>query len=337
MRLTKDLLLRLTKTHVAERLLEKPRPLCIYLTGSLCTEDFLLGGTTDIDLVFIHNLKPETERQLVAVTPDIHLDIWHYDVTVFEQPRQLRRNVWIGSFLCENPLVLHDNGHWFEYTQASACAQFFRPENSLLRAQPLLDAARQRWMECFSGTHKPGVFTLRAYLRSIEDACNAFACLTGLPFAERRLITQFANRAKAEGRSSLTGLLVDMMTSPAVNEENWKSWQQNWQAALKESAGLPNCPVHLSALRQPYYLQAAQAQWESFPASAVWNMLKTWTDAVISLPPDSLQLKQWEVMCAELELSPENYAPRLEKLDQFLDEIEVFVDQFKIRNSLIKS
>ena len=65
MKLTKDLLIRFAKTHVAERLQKKPRPLCIYLTGSVCTEDFLLGGCTDIDLVCIHNIQPAVERELM--------------------------------------------------------------------------------------------------------------------------------------------------------------------------------------------------------------------------------------------------------------------------------
>lgn len=334
MRLTKDLLIRFAKTHVAERLQKKPRPLCIYLTGSVCSDDFLLGGSTDIDLVFVHNIQPAEERELIPLTPDVHLDIWHYDITRFEQPRQLRRDVWIGSFLCENPLVLHDNGHWFEFTQASVCAQFFRPENALLRSQPLIDSARQRWMECFSGTHKPGIFTLRAYLRSIEDAANALACLVGLPLAERRLFSQFALRAQAAGLPSLPGTLAELVTSPAVTDEAWQDWRNQWKDSLTQVSAQENCPIEISSSRHTYLLHAASSTWEKSPAGALWLMLKTWTDAAVLLPKDSPLLEKFNEMCSMLELTPDFYSRRMEFLDRFLEEIEAYFDSFKHKNSL---
>lgn len=335
MRLTKELLIRFAKNHVTERLLQRPRPICIYLTGSLCTDDFLLGGCTDIDLVFVHNVCPPVERELIAVTPDITLDIRHYDVTVFEQPRQLRSNAWIGSFLCENPLVLHDSGHWFEFTQASVCAQFFRPEYALLRAQPFLDAARQRWMECISGSHKPGAFTLRAYLRSIDDGANALACLQGIPLPERRAFSQFAQYAQAAEMPALTGQLVELLTSPAVNDKSWQIMQKNWQDALQQMGTLETFPVELSPLRQAYLLQAAQAIWNATPAGAVWLLLKNWTEAMVYLPGDAERMKQWEEACRLLNLSPENYPERFNQLDNFLEEIESYFDLYKQKNSLI--
>ena len=336
MRLTKDLLIRFAKTHVAERLQKKPRPLCIYLTGSVCSDDFLLGGCTDIDLVFVHNIQPSEERELVPLTPDVHLDIRHYDITRFEQPRQLRRDVWIGSFLCENPLVLHDNGHWFEFTQASVCAQFFRPENALLRSQPLVDSARQRWMECFSGTHKPGIFTLRAYLRSIEDAANALSCLAGLPLAERRMFSQFSMRAQGAGLPSLPGTLAELITSPAVTDEAWKTWQSHWKECLSQVSSQENCPIELSSIRHPYLINAAVSTWEKSPAGAMWLMLRTWTDSASYLPKDSPFQDQFNEMCSLLELSPEYYAKRMAELDRFLEEIEAYFVSFKHKNSLFE-
>ena len=334
MKLTKDLLIRFAKTHVAESLQKKPRPLCIYLTGSVCTEDFLLGGCTDIDLVCIHNLQPAVERELIPLTPDVHLDIRHYDITRFDQPRQLRSDVWIGSFLCENPLVLHDNGHWFEFTQASVCSQFFRPEYALQRAQPLIDSARQRWMECFSGTHKPGVFTLRAYLRSIEDAANALACLVGLPLAERRMFAQFAMRAQGAGLPNLAGSLAELVTSPAVTDEAWLTWQPEWKTCLSQVSSQENCPVELSSIRHPYLFNASCSTWEKSPTGAIWLMLKTWTDAVTFLPKDSPLLDTFNGMCSQLELSPEHYNQRITGLDRFLEEIEAYFVSFKRKNSL---
>jgi hypothetical protein len=334
MKLTKDLLIRFAKNHVAERLNEKPHPLCIYLTGSLCTDDFLMGGTTDIDLIFIHNIRPFADRELIPVTPDVHLDIWHYDVTLFNQPRELRKDAWIGSFMCENPLVLHDAGHWFEYTQASACALFYRPENCLSRAQPFINSARQRWMECYSGSHKPGVFTLRTYLRCIEDAANALSCLISVPLSERRMVQQFSKRAQAAGKPALTDMLIGLITSSSINDEKSTTWLQSLQETLSQVGKLSNCPIQLSAPRQTYILHAAKSLIESSPANALWLILQTWTEAAVFLSAESQDLRMWESMIQELELSPEFYNDRFEQLDLFLEEIEAYFDRFKSQNSL---
>ncbi|MFN7037533.1 MAG: hypothetical protein ACK4SN_14335, partial [Bellilinea sp.] len=99
----------------AERYARRDRSLvCIYLTGSLLGDEPLLGGTTDIDLIFVHTTLPPYGREIVRLTDEIHLDIAHLPQSVFQQPRRLRADTWIGSFLCANPIPLHDLGHWFE-------------------------------------------------------------------------------------------------------------------------------------------------------------------------------------------------------------------------------
>ncbi len=189
-------------------------------------------------------------------------------------------------------------------------------------------------MECFSGTHKPGLFTLRAYLRSIEEAANALSCLVGLPLAERRLFTQFAMRAQAAGLPTLASSLAELVTSPAVTDEAWLSWQADWKACLFQVSSQDNCPVELSSIRHSYLFNAALASWEKTPAGAMWLMLKTWTDAVTFLPKDSPLLESFDRMCSLLELSPENYSQRIAGLDRFLEEIEAYFDSFKQKNSL---
>jgi hypothetical protein len=236
--------------------------------------------------------------------------------------------------MCENPLVLHDAGHWFEYTQASACALFYRPENCLSRAQPFINSARQRWMECYSGSHKPGVFTLRTYLRCIEDAANALSCLISVPLSERRMVQQFSKRAQAAGKPALTDMLIGLITSSSINDEKSTTWLQSLQETLSQVGKLSNCPIQLSAPRQTYILHAAKSLIESSPANALWLILQTWTEAAVFLSAESQDLRMWESMIQELELSPEFYNDRFEQLDLFLEEIEAYFDRFKSQNSL---
>jgi hypothetical protein len=199
-----------------------------------------------------------------------------------------------------------------------------------------MDIARQRWMECFSGTHKPGVFTLRAYLRSIEDASNALSCLVGLPLSERRMFTQFSMRAQGAGLPTLPGFLAELVTSPAVTDEAWQTWYAQWKNCLTQVSAQENCPIELSSPRHSYLLHAALSTWEKTPAGAIWLILKNWTDAAFILPKDSPLLEQFSGMCSQLELSPEHYNERISALDRFLEEVEAFFDSFKNKNSLIE-
>ena len=90
MRLTREALLKIARDTAAQKVRISRRILCIYLTGSLLTPDPFLGGTTDIDLIFIHDSEPIQPREIVRLTDEIHLDIGHYDQAVFHQPRHLR-------------------------------------------------------------------------------------------------------------------------------------------------------------------------------------------------------------------------------------------------------
>ena len=90
MRITKETLLKVARES-ADKYSRRNRDLaCIYLTGSLLSETPLLGGTTDIDLVFVHTVQPAFAREIVRLTDEVHLDIQHLSQTVFHQPRRLR-------------------------------------------------------------------------------------------------------------------------------------------------------------------------------------------------------------------------------------------------------
>ena len=62
-------------------------------------------------------------------------------------PRHLRSDPWLGPFIYNKPMVLHDSSHWFDYNQAATGAQFLQPDNVLARSRILADKARQAWME----------------------------------------------------------------------------------------------------------------------------------------------------------------------------------------------
>ena len=147
MRITRDTLLKAAKTFVQQQTYRDRDIVCVYLSGSLIDDLPLLGGTADIDLFFIHDEAPRQPREIIQLTPDIHLDLAHHDQSIYNQPRELRLDPWIGSYLIKDPIVLYATQHWFEFTQATVFSKFAQPENVMRRAIPFAENARQTWLD----------------------------------------------------------------------------------------------------------------------------------------------------------------------------------------------
>lgn len=334
MRITREKLLKLAQAQTAMRTMQNRRLVCIYLTGSLLDADPLLGGTADIDLFFIHDTPPPQAREIVPLSAEVHLDIVHLDQEQFQQPRSLRRDAWLGGFLCQNPLVLHDRGHWFEFVQAGVCAHFFRPENILQRVQPLLDAARQNWMTLHTTGEMDAAQSTAKYLSALEQTANAVACLSGTPLTERRLFLHFPQRAQAIGQPELSAGLIALLTGGAdlSAEEPAPSWFAAWQNALADASQSEHPPVSLHPARLAYYTRAAQALWSETPAAALWIILRTWCAALECLPAAHASRPAFGELCRTLSLDP--LEERLEALDVYLDTVEELIESWAKQNGL---
>jgi hypothetical protein len=166
-------MLRLARDTAAIRANEDHSIVCIYVTGSVVTEEPFIGGTTDIDLFIVHTGQPVVSREVRYLSDDVTLDIAHIDQILFQQPRRLRANAWLGPFLCAKPKVLYDTHHWFEFTEASVAAQFYRPEYALERALPMAAAARQTWMKNHLSRQDIGKSRQRSRIIERPSACHA--------------------------------------------------------------------------------------------------------------------------------------------------------------------
>ena len=97
MRVTRESLIRIAKETAQERAFNDQDIIAAYLTGSLVSDtDPLLGGTADIDLIFVRASEPKHRREFVKLTPDFHLDISHRPKAEFKRPRELRLDPWLG-------------------------------------------------------------------------------------------------------------------------------------------------------------------------------------------------------------------------------------------------
>ncbi len=144
MRITRENLVRIAKETAQKRALSEPELVAAYLTGSLRTPDPFLGNTTDIDIVLVHERPPQIQREIVPLTPEIHLDIVHHPRSDYDKPKALRVHPWLGPELYD-PLPLYGTQHFFEFIQAGVRDKFNEPESTLLRSRTLAENSRQEW------------------------------------------------------------------------------------------------------------------------------------------------------------------------------------------------
>ena len=186
-----------------------------YLTGSLRTSDPFMGNATDVDIVFVHAGEPKIRREIIPLTPEIHLDIFHNPRRHYEKPKELRIHPWLGPELYD-PLPLYVTRHFFEFVQAGVRDRYHEPASVQARSHQLAQAARQTWSSLQTGpAHGPA--QVLDYLKSISLAANAVAMLTGNPLAERRFLLQFPARALAAGQPELAAGLLNLLGANSVD------------------------------------------------------------------------------------------------------------------------
>ena len=144
MRINRETLLKIAEQTVAQRVRNDRDIMAAYLSGTLLEENYLLGGTADVDLTFLHMDKPTIEREVQRLTDEVHLDMTHYDQRDFSQARKLRLHPWLGPTIYAAK-ILHDPQHFLDFTQASVRGQFYRPDYILERAHQQLRHARDIW------------------------------------------------------------------------------------------------------------------------------------------------------------------------------------------------
>ena len=147
MRINSEMLTKTARDYVAKRLRQPNDIVAVYLTGSVISDEPLLGGTTDIDMVFVHKEDPPQSREVVRVTYEISFDIEHHHQSYYTYHRRLRQNPWIGFPLCYHGNILHDTDHWLEFIQAGVSSQFETPENIHARAFKFGEKAREQWFD----------------------------------------------------------------------------------------------------------------------------------------------------------------------------------------------
>lgn len=334
MRITRETLLKAAKTYVIQRTKRDRHIICVYLTGSLIDDLPLLGGTADIDLVFVHDDQTPAPREIVRLTPTVHLDLAHHDQTIYKEPRGLRLDPWVGSSLIKDPIVLHGTQHWFEFVQASVFSQFSQPENVYNRALPLVERARQMWLDNQLDPQEATLDHVWAYLKALEEASNALIILDGPPLTERRFLLNFHQRASDLGHPDLGAMLVNLFIPNQELLNNLPEWVQVWKQDLYSLEGAAQFPVELHPHRLNYYTNAVDALTIDHPAAALWILMRTWTRFALFFKDQPQKLENWKKYFTQSQFFGEDFQTRLDGLDQYLDRIEEIIETWAKQNGI---
>lgn len=331
MRITSETILEIAQSAVQQRVRSDPTILAAYLCGAVLEQDFLLGGTLDIDLVFIHIDRVTPEREIVRLTDEVHLDIAHHPQKQYEPPRALRTHPWLGPtiFACK---PLYDQRHTLDFIQASVRGMFNSPQNVIGRARPQAEHARQMWFELKDVGEQVGLGDIRLYFKALEHAANAVALLSGEPLTERRFLVKFAQRAAVIGRPGLAAGLIGLLGGAELQRETLLTWLQLWEEAY---AALPEAPnaLALHPARRAYYGRALRSLVNGEePRAALWPLLTTWQEIVNEVGDNSVAAKGWKEVTTQLGLSGRDFCERVAAFDAFLDQVEEALEEWAQRN-----
>ena len=328
MRVTRESLIKIARETAQERAYNEKDIIAAYLTGALANDELdpMLGGTADIDIIFVHKDEPKHRREFVRLTPDFHVDISHRAKSEFKRPRDLRLDPWLGWEMYD-PQLLFEREKFFEFVQAGLRAgfEFNAPEPALHRSRLLLSQARQIWREMLEISDMVTPADVLQYMKSLYYAVNAVAELSGPPLGERRLMLEFAARAETAQRPGMEAALVGLLGASGLGIEMMRSWLPDWKLAFESATESARGDTRIDLTRMNYYEKAITSMLESEkPITALWPLLHTWTFAVDVLP--DLASNPWRAVCGQLGLTAVGIEERLEGLDHFLDEVEVLLD-----------
>lgn len=326
MQMTPELLRRYAQITIDKQTKADYTVLAAYLTGSLVTEEEpLLGGSGDIDLVFIHIGDPRIEREIIPLNDDIHYDIAHHPQRDYLERLALRVHPWKGPVLSE-AVVLYDPQHFMDLTQASVRGLFHRSYNVIQRAQTQMLAARRRWLDIQPPTPNPGPPEILAYLQILDCAANAVALLSGEPLTERRFLINFPRRVARVNRPGLYPGLLGMLGAPHLDAQSLTRLLPEWQNTFRS---LPEAGRHprLHPLRLNYYLKAFNAILESNqPENILWPLLRTWSLAAGTLPESDPGYQSWRDATNQLGLLGHGFSERIQALDIYLEQVEEIIN-----------
>ena len=339
--ITKEALLRIARDTVVKRTEgenEGSDILSIYLTGSLLGDDPLMGNSTDIDLVFIHSEPPSIGREIVRLSPEIHLDIKHNPREEYEPARDLRTNPWLGPEIY-SAVQLYDPEHFFDFVQAAVRDRYHDPFNAHARASLNEEHARAIWEDLMVDAKNKTNFHPKSflrYLKSVNHAANTLTVIKGSILGERRFLLEFPAFAQEYDLPELGGELYSLLGAGQLKQDKLEGMLAAWEKDFLKAGKDNSVDARLHPTRLIYYQRCFETMLsEGTPGAILWPLLHTWSLTASKLP--KAEQSDWEDACRSLGLLSEGMTSNLEKLDSYLDKLEQLLEEWKNKHGLSDS
>jgi len=330
----RDTLLKIARDTAAQRMAARRSLLSAYLTGSVAAGEPLLGGATDIDLVFIDADAPPAAREIIRLSDQVALDIHYRAKADYAHPKELRVHPWRGPEMAA-PVLLSDPTHFFELAQSSARGQFHRPDHVAVRARGFVAWARDELhVGLLPGMDPSAPVTFAALCRSLLYTANAMITLAGPPGAGRRLVMKLETAAQAlrAYRADLYDEFMAMWGAEAIRQADARQCLADWSETYR--AGQSPADELIHPARRTIYERGFQSQIEADRAGdALWLMLYTWQACLKNLPADSPAADKWVEFLERLGMaSPAEFAARVEQARAYVTLADEVVEAWAERN-----
>ena len=294
-------------------------------------ENPLLGESTDIDLVFIHSGAPEIEREILRLTDDIHLDIAHHEQKDYLKGRELRIDPQMGPSLY-NAQVLFDPQHFLDFTIATVRGMFYRADHILMRARPLIEAARQEWLELLDTSTEGNYQSIEKFLKCLESGANGLALLVGEPLNERQFLADYAQRLEGLDRMGMYAGILGLLGAPLVEVKELSNWVSIWEKTF-EAISTNDRPEDIHAYRKNYYLRGFSAILESpQPKNLLWPLLNSWITIIQRVPSEDPSAIRSQEAFRQLGFYGKGIQKKLDGLDKYLELAEEVIETWAIEN-----
>jgi hypothetical protein len=326
--ITRERLIELAERE-AEKRGQRRRLVAAYVVGTVATGDPLLAGSADVDIVMIHSEPPLRDREVVTLSPDVHLDLHHYDRARYGQPRELRIDPDLGPSLCR-AIRVFDPDHFFDWVQAGACAQFDLPSQRVTRGRTLLARAREKREALRADSVAALNFTTAAF-----DGANAAMMVSGLPCSGRRLIPDLRARFEQLDRLDLFRHLIELFKADQADSTSVADWIADWAKAYDRLMSEGADPLKQPA-RRDYFLRAFHELADAGQPEAIMPLLiMHWPgiDGEAEGEPElSAEYRGYQDLLRATDLMPDQMESRKHDLEATLDEMEMFLEDWAERH-----
>ena len=144
---------------------------------------------------------------------------------------------------------------------------------------------------------------------------------------------EFPARAETAERPGLNTSLVSLLGATHLDPAFIHDWIPEWRLAFESAMENSRVDSRIHPARLNYYEKAVRSLLAGEnPRVALWPLLQTWTLAVEVLPEEASH--GWRVACEQLRLTATGLEEQVSGLDQYLDEVEILLDELATQHGL---